>query len=297
MARNAGQLIGSAGAAVNQARHLALQGHTRAALQLVAATEYDPLLRTLNNFLCRAQIVRGIAWIAAGRHADAFHTLTRVFDPHDPSHHEREQIGGIMYLAEAAARCGQREKARNVLSSMEILSTITASPLLIVHLLQARAVLADDQDAERLFRAGLSHDLSRWPWIRARIQLAYGSWLRRRQRKSDARQPLRAALDTLDELGAHPWAAQARGELDATGQHRELPEDNIMSMLSAQELQIAHLAGDGLSNSEIGQQLDLSPRTVASHLYRIFPKLDVTSRTQLAGVLDRLSPGISRPGR
>ena len=257
--------------------------------------EYDPLLRTLNNFLCRAQIVRGVAWIAAGRHADAFHALKRVFDHVDPSHHQREQLGGIMYLAEAAVRCGRRDDARKILASMETLATRTEAPLLIANLLYARAVLADDQDAERLYTSALGNDLSRWTWITARIQLAFGSWLRRQQRKSDARQLLRPALSTFTALGASAWAAQARGELNATGEHRERPAANIMATLSAQEILITQLAAKGLSNSEIGQQLDLSPRTVASHLYRIFPKLDITSRTQLAGMLDLQSPGISLP--
>ena len=287
LARAAGQLIGSAGAAVNQARYLALQGDYPAALQQVAQVEYDPLLRTLNNFLCRAQIVRGISWISAGRHADAFHALQRVFDPQDPSHHEREQLGGIMYLAEAAVRCGQRDDARKTLSGMETLATITGAPVLNAHLLYARAVLSDDQHAEQLYIAALNHDLSRWTWITARIQLAFGSWLRRQQRKTDARQLLRPALQTFTELGAAAWAAQALGELNATGGHRERQDEHIMATLSAQEILITHLAAKGLSNSEIGQQLGLSPRTVASHLYRIFPKLDITSRTQLAGMLDR----------
>ena len=196
-----------------------------------------------------------------------------------------------MYLAEAAVRCGERDEARDVMSHMENLATLTGSPLLHVHLLYARAVLAGDQEAERDYLAGLAGDLSSWPWVRARIQLSHGSWLRRQQRKSDARPPLRAAMAAFEELGASAWAAQARGELDATGERRQPPAERILAMLSAQELQITHLAAKGLSNSEIGQQLHLSPRTVASHLYRIFPKLDITSRTQIAGLLDGQSSG------
>ena len=291
LAREAGQLIGAAGAAVNQARHSALQGATTAALQQVAEVEYDPLLRALNNFLCRAQIVRGIAWVSAGRPADAFQALRRVFDPNDPSHHEREQIGGIMYLAEAATGCGELVEARRIVADMEGLATVTTSPLLVTHLLYARAVLAPDRDAEQLYLAGLAHDLSAWPWVQARIQLAYGSWLRRQQRKSDSRPPLRAALQTFDQLGARAWSALARGELDATGEPREMQEKTVLAVLSAQELQITRLVAQGLSNAEIGQQLHLSPRTVASHLYRIFPKLDITSRSQIASLLDPQSSG------
>ena len=134
-------------------------------------------------------------------------------------------------------------------------------------------------------------------WIAARIQLAYGRWLRRQQRKSEARQPLRAALQKLDELGASAWSAEARGELDATGEHREAIHGALADRLSAQEAKIVHLAAQGLSNSEIGQQLGLSPRTVASHLYRIFPKLDITSRTQIAGALRAFASANSSAAR
>lgn len=290
LAREAGQLVGSAGATVNRARYLALQGDSSAALRLVAEVEHDPLLQTLDNFLCRAQIVRAIAWISAGRHADAYRALRHVFDTHDPSHHEREQIGGIMYLAEAAAGCNQRVEARKIVAAMERLAGLTASPLLVTQLLYARPLLADDADAERLYLTSLAHDLSSWPWVRARIQLAFGSWLRRQRRNSDARRPLRSALSTFDQLGASAWSALARGELDATGERRELPDDDILAVLSAQELQITVLAAQGLSNSEIGQRLRLSPRTVSSHLYRIFPKLDITSRAQIAGRLGQQTP-------
>ncbi len=294
LARDAGQLIGSAGAIVTAARYLALRGATSAALLRVAEVEHHPLLRTLNNFLCRAQIVRGIAWISAGRHADAAQALERVFDPHDPSHHEREQIGGIMYLAEAAVVCNRRVQAGRIVADMADLGAVTTSPLLYAHLLYAGPMLADDEDAERLYLESLAHNLIDWPWVRGRILLAYGSWLRRQRRGSESRDPLRAALTTFDRLGADAWATQARVELQATGERREPPAQQALSILSAQELQITYLVARGLSNAEIGQQLHLSPRTVGSHLYRIFPKLDITSRGQIASLLRGLTsdPGV-----
>ena len=162
-----------------------------------------------------------------------------------------------------------------------------------LHLSYARAVLADDDDAEELYPAALRADLIRWPWLRARIELAYGSWLRRQRRVAESRQPLRSALTTFDLIGAASWAEQARAELRAAGERarrRRRPAVQQRAALSAQELQIARLAAEGLSNREIGERLYLSPRTVGSHLYRIFPKLDITSPSAArrpAGSADR----------
>ena len=113
---------------------------------------------------------------------------------------------------------------------------------------------------------------------------AHGSSLRRHRRVAESRRPLRAARDLFDALGFEPASERARQELRASGEtsRRRVPE--TWDQLSPQELQIARLAADGLTNREIGQQLYLSHRTVASHLYRVFPKLGVTSRAQLAAM-------------
>ena len=292
LAKDAGQLIGSAGARITRARLLALRGDTGAALDLVTDVEHDRLLRSLANFRCRAQIVRGIALISDGRNEDACTALEKIFDDRQACYHEREQVGGLMYLAEAAAASGRRSRAVGILADMEDLAVTTGSPLLTTHLLYARPLLADDEEAtEILFLAAMGVDLSAWPWTRARILLAYGGWLRRRRRAAASRAPLREALAVLDGLGAGGWAEQARRELQATGERRETPADDALSSLSAQELQIAHLVARGLSNAEIGEQLHLSRRTVGSHLYRIFPKLDITSRGQIARLVSDRAPG------
>jgi DNA-binding CsgD family transcriptional regulator len=152
-------------------------------------------------------------------------------------------------------------------------------------ILYARAILADDNDAEGLYLEALASELGAWPFLRARVQLGYGAWLRRSRRIAESRAPLRAARDTFDALGTDRWAERARQELRASGERsrRRIPETR--DELTPQELQIATLAASGLSNRDIGQQLYLSPRTVASHLYRLFPKLGLTSRSQLAGAL------------
>src|SRR5439155_12622898 len=140
-------------------------------------------------------------------------------------------------------------------------AAVTVAPTLHLHLLYAHAVLADD-DAVARFTNALRQDLVRWPWIRARLELAYGGWLRRQRRVAESRGPLRAAQTTFELIGARTWAEQARSELRAAGErpderHAAMPED-----LSPQELQIALLAAEGLSNREIGQRLYLSHRTV-----------------------------------
>jgi RNA polymerase sigma factor (sigma-70 family) len=127
--------------------------------------------------------------------------------------------------------------------------------------------------------------MTRWPQYRARLQLAFGEWLRRRRRTTESRAPLRAARDAFDALGFGPWAERARQELRASGESSRRRTPDMLDELTPQELQIVQMAAAGLSNREIGQRLFLSRRTVESHLYRVFPKLGVTSRAQLPGVL------------
>ena len=111
--------------------------------------------------------------------------------------------------------------------------------------------------------------------------MLYGAWLRRTRRKAEARTQLRAALDYLDRIGTTPWAEQARAELTATGVTAPRPDRAGLPRLTPQELQVARLAAQGLSNRDIAAQLFLSPRTVGYHLYKAYPKLGITSRSEL----------------
>jgi len=131
----------------------------------------------------------------------------------------------------------------------------------------------------------LNCDLGRWPFQRARVQLAYGQWLRRQRRVGESRSVLRASRDTFDALGCVPWGEQARRELRASGERSRRPVREARDQLTAQELQIAQLAAKGLSNREIGQRLYLSHRTISTHLYRVFPKLGISSRAELSSAL------------
>jgi DNA-binding CsgD family transcriptional regulator len=125
---------------------------------------------------------------------------------------------------------------------------------------------------------GPGHD--RWPFDLARIQLIYGSHLRRIKRTTDARRQLAAAAETFRRLGAAPWAARADRELRATGITVSTSGTGLAS-LTPQQRQIALLAAAGHTNKEIAARLFLSPRTVSTHLYQVFPKLGITSRAAL----------------
>jgi DNA-binding CsgD family transcriptional regulator len=129
---------------------------------------------------------------------------------------------------------------------------------------------------------GLADALSAFE--RARTQLLYGEWLRRHRRRIDARRHLRAALATFEQHSAMPWADRARGELRASGESPRKRDLSTRDQLTPQELNIAGLAADGLTNAEIGAQLFLSPRTIDYHLRKVFAKLEIVSRVDLASV-------------
>jgi DNA-binding CsgD family transcriptional regulator/energy-coupling factor transporter ATP-binding protein EcfA2 len=288
LAKETGQPIWDTGTQLLGAMIVALRGGNDRA-QSLASEAYDAASgRRLNNLLACVQLVRGFGWVSAGNHTDAYHALRRLFDPADPCFHETERFHGVMFLAEAAVHAGYQDDARTVIAELDRVARITPSATLRVHLSYARAVLADDDDAENLYLSALGGDLVRWPWARARLELAYGSWQRRRRRAVESRPLLRAAQTTFSLIGAPAWAEQARSELRAAGERtqRTDTDSRAQDVLSGPELQVARLAAQGLSNREIGQRLFLSARTVGSHLYRIFPKLNITSRAQLAARLD-----------
>jgi len=281
-----------AGAQIAQATLAGLRGDEDAADALAAEAEQVILPMASNSMLTLLQLSRGLTALGGGRHSDAYEHLRRVFDPADLAYHPYVRGWAIGELAEAAVHSGHREAARTVMEELGPLADQTPSPLLHVGLLYARPLLAADQDAEPLFEAALGADLTRWPLVRARLLLAYGAWLRRQRRVAESRAPLRAAREAFDALGALPWGERARQELRASGELSGRRAPGAWDRLSPQELQIVQLAADGLSNREIGQQLYLSHRTVGTHLYRVFPKLGITSRSELRGLLDSGIPSV-----
>jgi DNA-binding CsgD family transcriptional regulator len=145
---------------------------------------------------------------------------------------------------------------------------------------------ASGAEADRLYREALSvRGAEAHPFELARVQLAYGEHLRRTHAPQAARIQLTRAMDTFRSLGARPWVARAEHELRATGQPHRSHEASGATALTPQEYQIASLAASGLSNKQIGARLYLSPRTVSGHLYRIFPKLGISTRAALRDAL------------
>ena len=195
---------------------------------------------------------RGSAWLSSGQYVEAYDELSPLFHDHELRDIEHDRMSAIMLFVEAAVHTQRDEDARRFIAGIEATARLTPSPLLGVQLLFARAVLALDGDAEERYRDALAQDLVRWPWVRARIELAYGSWLRRQRPAVESRPRSRAACETLESIGAHAWAERARTELRAAGERRpgERGGDGaaLENVLSPQELEIARARAEGLSN-------------------------------------------------
>lgn len=256
-------------------------GHDTAAEMLARQTEELYLTSGSTSMLGFVQFARGHGAIINQRHADGRAHLQRILDPADPVYHPFVGTWGLADLAEAAVTAGETSQARAYLDQLESLAAQTNGPLLLAQAAYARPLAAGDDQAEPLYQAALASGLRNWPEYRARMLLRYGEWLRRRRRTGESRIPLREARETFDALGFTRLAQRARLELRAAGEGSSRREPRPWDKLTAQEQQIARLAADGLSNREIGQQLFISHRTVGTHLYKIFPKLGVTSRSQL----------------
>ena len=189
-------------------------------------------------------------------------------------------------LVEAAARTGRNAEASAHVAAMDEAGLAAISPRMALLRHGAAAIAAPGGEAPRLFDRALAvPGAARWPFDLARVQLAYGERLRRGRATTESRIQLSAALEIFERLGARPWAERASGELRATGQTKARAGYHIRQALTPQENEIAMLAATGLSNKQIAQQLYLSPKTVGNHLFRIFPKLGITSRAALRDAL------------
>ncbi|GAB3830913.1 ATP-binding protein [Dactylosporangium cerinum] len=278
-------------ARASRAMHDALTGNHAAALNLADDITASPATAGVRAAAGAAQHARGIVANAEGRHDEALDLLLRMYAPADPAYQPDMHGWALPDLADAAARTGRPGEARGIVEAAGERAARLPSPMLLRCHAYASAVLAvaDGADAGAAFDRARAMDLAAWPVHRARLDLAYGTWLRRRKRILESRVPLRAARDGFDTLGAVAWGRLAREELRAAGEEstsRAVPQ---RERLTAQELQTAMLAAAGLSNREIGQRLFVSHRTVSSHLYRIFPKLGITGRSQLRDALEALA--------
>ncbi len=198
-----------------QAALAALRGDEAAAADLAGRAERAALPAGDSCLLAMAQYARGLSALGQGRHADAYGHLRRLSEPGDPAHHRLIRYFAVGDLVEAAVRSGHRDHAAETVQRLEPQARQTPSPWLHVMLGYARALLADD---EASFTQALRQDLTAWPFVRARLQLAFGEWLRRQRRPAESRAPLRTARDAFDALGVAPWAQRARQELRAAGE-------------------------------------------------------------------------------
>ncbi|MER5351665.1 LuxR family transcriptional regulator [Kitasatospora sp. NPDC002551] len=249
--------------------------------------------------LDRLTHLRGLAALAHQRHEEAYAHFCELVVPGrlsggPPWHHAL-----VFDLVTAAVHTGRREEALAHLAAARAARSAEISGRHAFLVAAAAAAAAEDDDAEDAYRAAYEvPGAERWVFDLARLRLAHGSWLRRRHR-SGAREVLRTARHVFRRLEAAPWAQQCEEELRAAGeavvppQRARAAEPAAPALLTGQELRIARLAATGLTNKEIGRRLQLSPRTVAAHLYKIFPKLGITSRAALAHALSHGHAGLT----
>ena len=189
---------------------------------------------------------------------------------------------GLVELIEAAVRIDRPDEAASALDRLSERTQASGTDWALGLEAVSRALLSEGPDAETLYLEAIERlGRSRGVVNLARARLLYGEWLRRENRRVDAREELRAAYETFSGIGAQGFAERARNELLATGETVRSRTDDARAVLTPQEAHIARLARDGLSNPEIGAQLFISPRTVQYHLRKVFLKLGITSRNQL----------------
>ncbi|MFF0479216.1 AAA family ATPase [Streptomyces sp. NPDC004284] len=252
-----------------------------------------PSWRSVNlgeNRATRARMLRasGLHALALGDAERAFRHFRDLFDEDGAPLSPFLSPRSISELAAAARRVGRKEEAARVLGAVRagLGERPTTRMTLLMH--HAAALVDEDADPEHHFRLALVNPAAdTWPWERAQARLHYAIWLRRRRRPLEARAQLTAVLEAAVRLDARALADAARGELRAAGVADASASASAQRLaeLTAQQQQIARLAAGGLSNREIGERLFLSPRTVGSHLYNVYPKLGISSRHQLRDLL------------
>ncbi|MDQ3823616.1 MAG: LuxR C-terminal-related transcriptional regulator [Actinomycetota bacterium] len=189
-------------------------------------------------------------------------------------------------LIEASARCGATEAAQAALERLAATAEPAGTDVGLGILARSRALLSDGEEADRLYQEAVDRlGRTQRRTDLARAHLLYGEWLRLENRRGEGSAQLRSAHDLFTAIGMEAFAERARGELLATGEKVRARTGETREELTPQERQIAGLARNGLTNPEIGARLFLSARTVEWHLRKVFAKLDIASRKELAKVL------------
>ncbi|MDP9830940.1 helix-turn-helix transcriptional regulator [Kineosporia succinea] len=259
----------------------AFRGEVEPARALQASIDSWGRPRGLVFFTDYAAAIGAATAMGAGDPESAYAYATAITEPGTFAPYSQLATRTLLDLVESAWHTGRTEQARRHAEAARDAGLLTLSPRLGLLTAGALAITADPAAAREMFEAAVSHPAGPdHPFEHARIQLAQGVRLRRTRETGAARRALAGALGTFERLGAAAWAERTRAELRATG-----PGGG--QSLTPQERQIAELAAGGLSNKEIGARLYLSPRTVGAHLYKIFPKLGVSSRASLRDALGR----------
>jgi DNA-binding CsgD family transcriptional regulator len=256
----------------------AWRGREALALELITATIEDATVDDVGPATTVTEYAKAVLYNGLGRYEDAVVAAQRAC--------AQEDLGLVTWaqleLVEAAARSDARAVATDALHRLEEGTRAGGTDWAMGVWARSAALLNDGNGAETLYREAIERfDRGRLTIHLARAQLAYGEWLRRKNRRLDAREQLSTAHDTFGDIAAEAFAERARRELVATGATARKRTDDARDILTPQEAQIARLARDGLSNPEIGTQLFISPRTVQYHLRKVFQKFGITSRNQL----------------
>jgi DNA-binding NarL/FixJ family response regulator len=259
----------------------AWRGNEALGLELVEAARLDATARGEGMGLGVIEWATALLYNGRGRYAEALAAAQRGC--------EHDDVGLLAWslaeLVEAGVRCGATEATATALERLSRRTQASGTDWALGIEAGARALLSDEREAEPLYLEAIERlARSRGVVHLARARLLYGEWLRRENRRVDAREQLRSAHEMFTGIGAEAFADRAGHELLATGETVRKRTDDTRGVLTPQEAHIARLARDGLSNPEIGAQLFISPRTVQYHLRKVFLKLEITSRNQLARV-------------
>jgi DNA-binding CsgD family transcriptional regulator len=259
------------------------RGREAETLQLVETTGRDAAARGEGRMVRAGEYARAILYNGLGRHQDALAVAQQA------SKHPEEMSFPTWCLAEvieAAARSGQPDLAAEALDRLSGMTRLSGTDFALGIEARSRALVSEGAVADSLYREAIERlGRTRAATYLARAHLVYGEWLRRERRRTDARAQLRTAHEMFVSMGAEAFAGRAGRELQAAGETARKRPVQTTGQLTAKEAQIAQLARDGLSNLEIGSHLFISHRTVEYHLRKVFTKLGITSRTQLAQVL------------
>jgi DNA-binding CsgD family transcriptional regulator len=244
-----------------------------------------------------AQWATARADLARGRPREAADRLGVLVRPGPRRGHFAMWLLAVPCYVEAAALAGQPDDAHETVEHFALWAACGADPHAPAQLLRCRALLAGTPDsADELYRQALDrHDDSPSDYERARTELLYGKWLRRRRRLREARTRLGAALIGFERCGARPWARQAAAELRANGAAADSRAAGALSRLTPQQLRIARQVADGATNREVALSLSVSTRTVDYHLRNVFAALGVRSRVELARMVEQEDWSAVRP--